>query len=190
VAAIPYMQVRKGMVLLGDDGQLYYVVERDLNTPGNWRAILQLKLKCLKTGAVSFRRVHPDDKVEQAQLDRREMQYIYQDGDGFVFMDTETFDQTSLAGDWVGDLMLFLREGDKAQVTFHGELPVSLELPSCVELKVAETEGAVRGAGATMQYKQATLETGLKVSVPEFIKVGETISVDTRKVEYLGRAGK
>ena len=94
------------------------------------------------------------------------------------------------ARDWVGEQMLFLREGDKAQVTFHGERPVALDLPACVELTVAETDAAVRGAGATTQYKQATLETGLKVSVPEFIKAGETIAVDTRKVEYLGRAGK
>src|SRR5450432_2393590 len=87
VSTISYIQVRKGMVIV-EDGQLQYVVDRDLNTPGNWRAILQLKLKNLVTGNIVTRRVHPDNKVEQAILDRRAMQFIYQDGDGYVFMDT------------------------------------------------------------------------------------------------------
>src|SRR6201984_2066186 len=93
VASIEYSQVRKGMVIVGDDGQLYHVVDRDLNTPGNWRAILQLKLKNLKTGSITMNRVRPQDKVEQAYLDTRPMQYLYAEGDGFVFMDKETYDQ-------------------------------------------------------------------------------------------------
>src|SRR5271169_6932670 len=92
VASIEYSQVRKGMVVVGDDGQLYQVVDRDLNTPGNWRAILQLKLKNLKTGSIAMNRVRPQDKVEQAYLDKREMQYLYKEGDDYVFMDNETFD--------------------------------------------------------------------------------------------------
>src|SRR5207302_2424452 len=107
VASIEYSQVRKGMVIVGEDGQLFTVVERDLNTPGNWRAILQLKLKNLKTGSITSNRVRPQDKVEQAYLDRREMQYIYQDGDGYVFMDSENFEQITLGREWVGDLMLY-----------------------------------------------------------------------------------
>src|SRR5947209_12202512 len=98
------------MVIVGDDGQLYTVVDRDLNTPGNWRAILQLKLKNLKTGSIAVNRVRPQDKVEQAYLDKREMEYIYQDGDGYVFMDTETSDQNTMPADWVGDLMLNIKE--------------------------------------------------------------------------------
>src|SRR5919204_16518 len=101
VASIEYSQVRKGMVIVGDDGLLYAVVDRDLNTPGNWRAILQLKLKNLKTGAVTTSRVRPADKVEQAYLDRREMQYLYQEGDHYVFMDTETYDQIHLNREWI-----------------------------------------------------------------------------------------
>src|SRR5262245_47983369 len=110
VASIEYSQVRKGMVIVGDDGQLYYVVDRNLNTPGNWRAQLKLKLKSLKTGAVTEQKVHPDGKVEQAYLDKRDMQYIYQDGDGYVFMDTETYDQVTLPGEMVGEQMLYLKE--------------------------------------------------------------------------------
>jgi elongation factor P len=188
VASIEYSQVRKGMVIVGDDGQLYYVVDRDLNTPGNWRAILQLKLKNLKTGAVTMNRVRPEDKVEQAYLDKRPMQYLYQEGDEYVFMDLETYDQIHLHREWVGDQILYLKENDNAQVTFYDGKPLSLELPATVELKVVETEPSVKGATAAAQYKPAKLETGLKITVPPFIGVGEVLQVDTRTGEYLSRA--
>src|ERR1043166_9026594 len=188
VASIEYSQVRKGMVIVGDDGQLYTVVDRDLNTPGNWRAILQLKLKNLKTGNVNINRVRPADKVEQAYLDHREMEYIYKEGEDYVFMDTETFDQITLSKDWVGDLMLFMKEGNKAQVVFYEGKPISVELPAMVELKVIETEPALKGATAAAQYKPATLETGLKINVPPFIAIGEMLAIDTRSGEYLRRA--
>lgn len=188
MASIEYSQVRKGMVLVGDDKQLYYVVDRDLNTPGNWRAILQLKLKNLKTGSITINRVRPQDKVEQAYLDKREMQYIYQDGDGFVFMDVENYDQTTLTKEWVGDQMLYLKEGNKAHVVFYEGRPLSLDLPATVELLVTETEPAVKGATAAAQYKPATLETGLKVTVPPFVAIGESVTIDTRTGEYLSRS--
>ena len=188
MASIEYSQVRKGMVIVGDDGQLYHVVDRDLNTPGNWRAILQLKLKNLKTGSIAINRVRPQDKVEQAYLDKREMEYIYQDGDGFVFMDTETFDQITLDREWVGEQMLYMKEGNKAHVVFYEGKPISLDLPATVELKVTETEPSVKGATAAAQYKPATLETGIKVTVPPFVNIGEMIAVDTRTGEYLSRA--
>src|SRR6516162_895182 len=112
------------MVIVGDDGQLYHVVDRDLNTPGNWRAILQLKLKNLKTGSIAVNRVRPQDKVEQAYLDKREMQYLYKDSDGYVFMDTESYDQITLQPDWVGELMLYMKEDTKAQVVFYESTPL------------------------------------------------------------------
>jgi elongation factor P len=188
VASIEYSQVRKGMVIVGDDGQLYHVVDRDLNTPGNWRAILQLKLKNLKTGSITINRVRPQDKVEQAYLDKREMQYIYQEADGFVFMDTETYDQMTLAREWVGDLMLYMKEGNKAHVVLYEGKPISLDLPATVELQVRDTEPSVKGATAAAQYKPATLETGLKITVPPFVNIGEMVAVDTRTGEYLSRA--
>jgi elongation factor P len=188
VASIEYSQVRKGMVIVGDDGQLFHVVDRDLNTPGNWRAILQLKLKNLNTGSITINRVRPQDKVEQAYLDKREMQYIYQDGDGFVFMDSETYDQITLGREWVGDQMLYMKEGNKAHVVFYEGKPISLELPATVELKVTETEPSVKGATAAAQFKPATLETGLKITVPPFVNIGEMVAVDTRSGEYLSRA--
>lgn len=188
MASIEYSQVRKGMVILGDDGQLYHVVDRDLNTPGNWRAILQLKLKNLKTGSITINRVRPQDKVEQAYLDKREMQYIYQEADGFVFMDTETYDQMTLAREWVGDLMLYMKEGNKAHVVLYEDKPISLDLPATVELQVTDTEPSVKGATAAAQFKPATLETGLKITVPPFVNIGEMVAVDTRSGEYLSRA--
>jgi elongation factor P len=190
VASIPYSQVRKGMVIVGDDKQLYAVIDRDLNTPGNWRAILQLKLKNLKTGSITMNRVRPEDKVEQAYLDKREMEYLYAEGDGYVFMDQETYDQISLGKDWVGDMIQFLKENTKAHVVFYDGKPISLEPPNTVELKVVETEPSVKGATAAAQYKPATLETGLKVQVPPFINIGETIVIDTRETppKYLRRA--
>jgi elongation factor P len=188
VASIKYSEVRPGMVIVGEDKQLHYVVNRDLNTPGNWRAILYLKLKNLKTGAVVPKRVQPDDKVEQAYLDKREMEYIYQDGDGYVFMDVETSDQITLDREWVGEQMLFMKENTKAHVTFYDGKPLFLDLPATVELKVVETEPSVKGATAAAQYKPALLETGLKVTVPPFVNVGEVIAVDTRESKYLSRA--
>jgi elongation factor P len=187
VASIPYSQVRKGMVIV-EDNQLFYVVDRDLNTPGNWRAILQLKLKNLKTGAITMNRVRPEDKVEQAYLDKREMQYIYQDGDGYVFMDTESFDQITLSREWVGDQMLYMKENNKAHVTLFDGKPLFLELPATVDLKVVDTEPSVKGATAAAQYKPAICDTGLKVTVPPFVAIGEMIQVDTRTGEYLSRA--
>lgn len=188
MASIEYSQVRKGMVIVGDGGQLYTVVERDLNTPGNWRAILQLKLKNLKTGSITINRVRPQDKVDTAYLDRREMQYLYKDGEDFVFMDSENYDQFQLDHELVGELMLFLKEGDKAHVVMYEGKPLSLDLPATVELKVTETEPSVKGATAAAQYKPATLETGLKITVPPFVGIGESVLVDTRTGEYLSRA--
>jgi elongation factor P len=186
MASILYSDVRKGMVII-QDGQLCYCVDRDLRTPGNLPSKLTLKLKNLKTGYVNDLRVHPEDKVEQAFLEKREMQYLYKDADGYVFMDNETYDQITLAPDMVSDLIQYLKENDKASVTFHDGKALSIELPATVTLIVTETEPALKGATAAAQYKPATLETGLKIQVPPFIGIGEKVSVDTRTGEYLGR---
>jgi elongation factor P len=188
VASIEYIDVRKGMVIVGERGELYQVVDRDLNTPGNWRAILQLKLKNLKTGSITLNRVRPQDKVEQAYLDKREMQYIYRDGDGYVFMDTESYEQLTMPAEEIDELMQYMKEGNNVQMTFYESKPLSLDLPASVDLQVTETEPALKGATAAAQYKPATLETGLKVNVPPFIEIGEMIVIDTRTGKYLSRA--
>ena len=190
MASAKYIDVRKGQVIVGEDGTLYAVVDREHITPGNWRAILNLKLKNLKTGSIAVNRVKPEDKVELAYLDRRAMQYLYAEGDGYVFMDNETFDQITLEKDLVGELMQYLKENDNVQVILFDGKPLSVDPPATVELKVVETEPSVKGATAAAQYKPALLETGLKVTVPPFVNIGDVIQVDTRECKYLGRAGK
>jgi elongation factor P len=187
VASILYVDVRKGMVIVGDDGQLYQVVDRELRTPGNLPSKLRLKIKNVKTGFVNEVRVHPEDKVEQAYLDKREMQYLYKDSDGYVFMDNETYDQIHLSEEMVGELMPYMKENTAVQGTFHDNKPLGIELPAKVVLKVVHTEPALKGATAAAQYKPATLETGLKLSVPPFINIGEMIVVDTVEGKYLSR---
>ena len=125
---IEYSEVRKGMVIVGEDKQLYAVVDRNLHTPGNWRAILTLKLKNLNTGAVTISRFKPEDKVEQAYLDNRGMTYSYQDGEDFVFTDAETFETVNLHKDWVGDQILYLKENDNCNVVFFDGKPISLTI--------------------------------------------------------------
>jgi elongation factor P len=188
VASANYSDVRKGQVIVGEDGQLYVVIDRDLNTPGNWRAILNLRLKNLKTGAVTPKRFKPEDKVEIAYLDKRPMQYLYQEAQDYVFMDKETYDQISLSKEWVGDNILYLKENDDVQVTFYNGKALSIEPPASVALKVTETEPGVKGATAAAQYKPATCETGLKITVPAFINIGDVIVIDTRTGEYISRA--
>lgn len=185
--SVLYSILRKGHVIVGEDGQLYYVVSRDLKTPGNLPSKLWLKLKNLKTGYVQDVRVHPEDRVEQAYLETRDMQYLYKDGDEYVFMDKETYDQISLKADMIGDLPLYVKENEDIKVTFHDGNAISVELPQTVVLTVTETDPALKGATAAAQYKPATLETGLQINVPPHIAIGDKVSVDTEEGKYMGR---
>ena len=187
MASTKMIDIRRGMVL-NMNGQLMYCLDRDLNTPGNWRAILYLKLKNLKTGSITDERVHPDDKVDVVFLETKDFQYSYKDGDDFVFMDSETFEQVTLGADMVGDKMPFLRENDPIKITFYDGKALSMELPQNVSLKVVETEPGIKGATAAAQTKPATLETGLIVNVPSFITQGEMIVIDTAEKKYIRRA--
>jgi elongation factor P len=183
------IDIRAGNVL-NMNGQLMYCLGRDLNTPGNWRAILYLKLKNLKTGSITDERVHPDDKVDVVYLDTRDFTYSYKDGDDFVFTDNETFDQVTLMGDMVGDNILFLRENDPCKITFYDGKALGMEVPQNVTLTVIETEPGIKGATAAAQTKPATLDTGLVVQVPSFIAQGESIVIETLegKAKYVRRA--
>lgn len=187
MAAIKYIDVRKGMMLVTEDGQLWRCLDRDLNTPGNWRAILQLKLKNMRTGSITMNRVRPDDKVDLAYLETKDMQYSYKEGAEYIFIDIENYEQTPLKEELVGDQMMYLRENDNCKVTFYDGKPLALELPQTVELKVVETDPGIKGATAAAQYKPAKLETGLEITVPPFINIGETVRVDTESGEYTGR---
>jgi elongation factor P len=187
MASTKMIDIRRGMVL-NYNGNLMYCLDRDLNTPGNWRAILYLKLKNLKTGSITDERVHPDDKVDVVYLDTREYEYSYKDGTDYVFMDKETFEQVTLSGDMVGEKIQYLRENDACKITMYDGKALDLELPQTVTLKVIETEPGIKGATAAAQDKPATLETGLKVKVPSFINEGEFIVVQTEDGKYLRRA--
>ncbi|MFO0852307.1 MAG: elongation factor P [Gemmataceae bacterium] len=187
MASTKMIDIRRGMVL-NMNGQLLYCLDRDLNTPGNWRAILYLKLKNLKTGSIVDERVHPDDKVDVVFLDTREFAYSYKDGTDYVFTDQETFDQVTLSGDMVGDKINYLRENDTCKITFYDGKALGMELPQTVTLKVTETEPAIKGATAAAQKKAATLETGIVIQVPSFITEGELVQVQTEDGAYLGRA--
>jgi elongation factor P len=189
MAAVKMIDIRKGMVL-NMGGTLFYCLDRDLNTPGNWRAILYLKLKNLTTGSIVDERVHPDDKADVVYLDTKDFNYSYKDGDEFVFVDAETFEPVSLGADMVGDMMKYLRENDAVKITFHDGKALSMELPQTVTLKVVETEPGIKGATAAAQTKAATLETGVVVQVPSFITAGELIVIQTEDGKYLKRAAK
>jgi elongation factor P len=190
VADIKNIDIRKGMVFIGEDGQLYQCLDRDLNTPGNWRAILQLKVRNLKTLSITQNRVKPDDKVKLAYLDTRKMQYSFREGDNFIFMDAETFDQVPLKAEFVGDKIKYLKENDEVLVTMFEGKPLDFQLPGTVELAVVDTDPGIKGATAAAQTKPATMETGLVIQVPSFINKGDLIKIDTEEGKYIGRVTK
>jgi len=170
------------------DGKLYVITKFEHRTPGNLRAFVQVKLKDVQSGNHIEKRLGSSDEIEVTSLDRRNMEYLYQDGDSYVFMDTENYDQVNLSAETVGDSMLYLRPNGQTIVLFHGERPLLLELPPAVELTVTETEPGVKNAAATNVVKEAVLETGLKTRVPQFISEGETIKISTSDGSYMSRA--
>ena len=170
------------------EGVNYVVVDFAHHTPGNLRAMVQTKLRNMNNGALIDKRLRSVDQIEVPYVETKEYEYLYSAGGEHVFMDTETSEQITLGREWVGDLMLYMKENTKGHVVFYDGKPLSLELPATVELKVVDTEPSVKGATAAAQYKPATTETGLKVTVPPFVNIGETIAIDTRTGEYLSRA--
>lgn len=170
------------------DGKLCVVVKYTHRTPGNLRAFCQVKMKEIATGTHFERRLNPADEIEATTLDRRMAEYLYDEGDGYVFMDSESFDQFTLPKDDVEEQMLYLKPNSSTTILFHEEKPILIELPSAVELAVAETQPGIKGATATNQLKEAILETGLKTRVPPFIDVGEIVRVSTEDGSYMSRA--
>jgi elongation factor P len=180
-------QIRPGMVILFEK-ELYRVLSVHHVTPGNWRGMVQTKLRNLKTGSNYEHRFRSEDRVEQGNLEQHEMEYLYASGDEYVFMNTETYDQVHLHPEVLGDAVYYLTPNCRLQVDFHDGNPVAIELPLTVDLKVVETEPGLKGATVTNQMKPAKTETGLIVQVPPFIDVGEKIRVDTSDGKYLERA--
>ncbi|HEY2585491.1 MAG TPA: elongation factor P [Tepidisphaeraceae bacterium] len=179
--------IRRGQAVI-IDGKLFVVTNADHNTPGNLRAKVQFKLRDVIKGTIQDKRVGATDDIQTATLDRRNVEYLYSDADGHVLMDQETYDQNTIPKDVFGDDILFLKPNTAMTAMFHDGKIVSYELPKTVDLKVTDTPPAIKGATATNQMKDATLETGLKTRVPPFIEIDETIRVSTETKGYLSRA--
>ncbi len=171
------------------DGSLFNLVYFQHVKPGKGGAFVRTRLKNLKTGAVIEKTFRAGEKMELAILDKRRMQYLYREGNNFLFMDLETFEQTAIAEEEVGETSKYLVDGVNVEVAFYEGKPVGVEPPVFVEMEVVETPPGVKGDTASGGSKRATLETGLVVSVPFFIESGNRIKVDTRSGEYVERAG-
>jgi len=179
--------LKNGMTL-NLDGQLWGVVDFQHVKPGKGGAFVRTKLKNVLTGKVVDRTFNAGVKVEVANVDKREMQYLYREGEDFVFMDVQDYDQPRIPAATVGDAADYLLEEQTAVVAFNEGVPLYVELPAAVELTVSHTDPGVQGDRSTGGTKPATLETGAQIQVPLFITTGEKVRVDTRTGDYLGRA--
>jgi elongation factor P len=180
--------LRNGMALDLPEG-LFSVLEFQHVKPGKGGAFVRTKLKNVRTGAVIDRTYRADEKLTRAVIDKREMQYLYRDGEQYVFMDNESYDQLHVDAAALGNATRYLTEGDAAVLLLYRNEIVGVELPAAVELEVVVTEPGVQGDRVSGGRKPATLETGLVVQVPLFVNQGERIRVDTRTGEYLTRVG-
>jgi elongation factor P len=178
--------LRNGMVLL-IDGQLWSVIEFQHVKPGKGPAFVRTKLRSVTTGKVVDKTFNAGVKVETANVDRRDMQYLYNDGSGFVFMDLTSYDQITLDENVVGDAKNFLLENQNAVVALHEGNPLYVELPASVILEITYTEPGLQGDRSTGGTKPATLETGYQIQVPLFVENNTKVKVDTRTGDYLGR---
>jgi elongation factor P len=178
--------MRPGMTL-DLDGELFSIVDYQHHKPGKGHAMVRTKLKNVRTGAVLDRTFRADEKVELARVDRREMQFLYSDDAGFVFMDNESYDQLHIDPDFVGDAAKFLKENQVVQIPMYQGSPIGIELPTTVDLAITQTDPGLQGDRSSAGTKPATLETGAVVQVPLFISNGETVRVDTRSGAYVTR---
>ena len=169
------------------ENNVYQIIEFQHVKPGKGAAFVRTKLKNIKSGGVVEKTFRPTEKCPQARIDRKEMQYLYADGDLFNFMDTETYEQVALPKDSVGDSLKFVKENELCKVCSHNGSVFAIEPPLFVELQITETEPGFKGDTATGATKPAIVETGAQVMVPLFVEQGETIKIDTRTGEYLSR---
>lgn len=170
------------------DGDVYTIVEFQHVKPGKGAAFVRTKLKNIKTGSVVERKMNAGEKVPKAHVERREMQYLYKDGDLFVVMDNESYEQTSLTAEQIGDGVKWLKENMNLGVLFFGTSVIGVDIPNTVQLLVTQADPAVKGDTATGGSKPATLETGVVVQVPFFVNEGDVLIIDTRTGNYVQRA--
>ena len=186
--AVDTSQFRNGLKI-EIDGEPFSIVYFQHVKPGKGGAFVRTKIKNLKSGRVLDRRFRAGEKVQQADIEDRKMQFLYHDGDQLVFMDSETYDQIPFSAEQVGDAGKFLCENLDVDVLFWRDQPINIELPSFVEVLVTQCDPGLKGDTASGATKPATLETGAVVQVPLFLKEGERIRVDTRSGEYVERVG-
>jgi elongation factor P len=179
--------LRPGMIIQ-HEGELYAVFSVEHRTPGNKRGSMQTKLRNLRSGTITDYRFRAEDQVDRAVLDEVEYQFLYADGDGYHFMNTENYEQIHLGKDVLGDATDYLIPDMHVMIEFHEGRPLGVSLPDTVDLKVTDTEPGLQKATASSVMKPATLETGLVVQVPPFINVGEKIKVNTAEATYVSRA--
>ncbi len=185
--AIPATQMRPGMIIKFNN-ELHTVFAVEHRTPGNLRAFIQAKLRNLRTGSMFEHRFRSPDPIDRVIVDEIPMEFLYNDGDDYYFMDTSTYEQTNLKRDTLGDAVEYLTANLQITVSIFDGVPVGIDLPQTVELTVIETEPGLKAATASSVTKPAKLETGLMVQVPPFINEGEKIRVDTAEGVYLSRA--
>lgn len=171
------------------NNDLYSIFKTEHRTPGNLRGFVQAKMRKLSSGAMTEHRFSSEDRVERAVLDEHEMEYLYDDGDAYHFMNTENYEQMHLNRDLLGDAVNYIKPGFKCIVVFYEGKPLGVDLPPSVDLLIVETEPGIKGATVSNVTKPAKLETGLIVQVPPFISEGEVIRVSTTDGSYLERAG-
>jgi elongation factor P len=179
-------QLRVGMIIV-HESHLYRVTSVRHLTPGNKRGFMQTKLKNLRTGVGAEYKFRSEDRLEQASIETRTMQYLYGDGDLHIFMDTENYEQISLSAGDIGELLSYLLPDHVVEIEFFDGRAVGISPPSSVELKVTDTQPTLKAATATASYKPAMLETGITIQVPPFIQAGDRIRVDTSEGKYLER---
>jgi elongation factor P len=180
-------QLRPGMVIKFNN-ELYSIFKMEHRTPGNLRGFVQVKMRSLRSGTMTEHRFSSEDRVDRAALEEIEMEYLYDDGEYYYFMNTENFEQMHLTRDILGDAVEFLVPQLKVHIEFYEGKPMSVELPPTVDLTVVETEPGLKGASVSNVTKAAKLETGLVVQVPPFINEGEKIRVSTAEGTYQERA--
>jgi elongation factor P len=180
-------RLRKGMLVkLGND--LFRILELHHLTPGNKRAHIQARMRNIRTMALADEKFRAEEDIERATLDEREMQYLYNDGDAYYFMDTSSFEQIHIPSEALGESVNYLVADSVIKVEFYDVEPVGIELPPTVDLVVKETVPGIKGATASAQVKPATLETGLVIQVPPFVNEGDKVRVSTDTGEYQSRA--
>lgn len=179
---------RNGMVFKMDDGQLCQVIEFQHVKPGKGAAFVRTKYRDIRTGSTVENSFNPNDKFEEVQLEHADMSYIYQDGDLYYFMNTETYEQIPVNQSAIGDGVEFLKEGMEVRMLSHAGEVIAMEIPNFVELEVTECEPGVRGNTATNATKTCKVETGAEVRVPLFVERGDFIRIDTRTGDYMERA--